>query len=89
MSCCGTKRASLRRFAAAPNNQGYALAASAAAARIATATNEPRLRYRGGDAIVLRGSRSGRIYAFDAGGTLSVHADDVAMLLRTGRFVLR
>lgn len=89
MSRCGNQRASLRRFAAAPNHQGYALAASAAATRVDAAPNEPRLRNRGSHAIVLRGPRSGRIYAFDGGGALCVHPDDVAMLLRTRRFVLR
>jgi len=85
MSCCGNQRALLRRFAAAPNNQGYALAASVAV-RGAVAADEPRVRYSGDEAIVLRGPRSGRVYAFEGGGTQCVHPDDLAILLRTGRF---
>jgi len=85
ISCCGNQRASLRRFAALANDRGYDLAA-AAAARVAAPADEPRLRYRGSDAIVLRGPRSGRVYAFDGGGTQCVHPEDLAMLLRTGHF---
>ena len=88
MSCCGDKRASLRRFSAMPNDRGYALAEALAATRVVTDAEDRSLRYCGPEPIVLRGPASGRVYACERDLVLGVHPQDVEALLRTGCFVL-
>ena len=89
MSCCGQRRTALRAGAPDPGAQRRLYSAPTPARTVAAsgAAEWLPLRYVGRGAQSLRSPKTDRVYyAATAGAEVSVHADDVELLLRTRLF---
>lgn len=88
MACCSSRRSSSE--AAPPLRAAWPAARETASVpSTAAAPPNPRvpLRYLGRGALALRGPFSGQVYQVAArGDTVMAEAQDVASLLRSGRF---
>jgi len=82
--CCGAGRAALRGQVAA--SAGTAPRREVGRHSLLTGAT---VRYVGGDRIRVRGTATGTVYDFRAGGKMSVSHADVAGLVRSGLFLRR